>query len=41
MRHPEYAYLDLLQHILDTGVKKKIEQGQEQSAFLVIKCALI
>lgn len=27
MRHPEYAYLDLLQHILDTGVKKEDRTG--------------
>lgn len=27
MRHPEYAYLDLLQHILDTGVKKGDRTG--------------
>lgn len=27
MRHPEYAYLDLLQHILDNGVKKGDRTG--------------
>ena len=41
MTHPELAYLNLLQHILENGTKKEDRTGQVHTVSLVIKCVLI